>query len=54
MSHSFQMANMFHECIGRVDIISDAENIKNLCKIPYNKKSVSNYYFFLYICKRVI
>lgn len=43
MSFSFQLANMFHECIGKVDIISDAENIKNLCKIPYNKKSVSKY-----------
>ncbi|CAH1725638.1 unnamed protein product [Aphis gossypii] len=38
---SFQMANMFLECIGKEDIVSNAENIKNLCKIPYNKKSVS-------------
>ncbi|XP_025208738.1 uncharacterized protein LOC112604083 [Melanaphis sacchari] len=38
---SFQMASMFLEYIGKVDIISNAENIKNLCKVPYNKKSVS-------------
>ncbi|KAE9522852.1 hypothetical protein AGLY_016749 [Aphis glycines] len=38
---SFQMANMFLQCIGNEDVVSNAENIKNLCKIPYNKKSVS-------------
>lgn len=43
MFFSFQMASMFHECIGKVDIVSDAENIKNLCKIPYNENSVSKY-----------
>jgi len=43
MFFSFQMANTFHECIGKVDIVSDAENIKNLCKIPYSEKSVSKY-----------
>jgi len=38
---------MFREYIGKVDIVSDAENIKNLCKIAYDKKSVSKYNFFL-------
>ncbi|XP_026805826.1 erythroid differentiation-related factor 1-like [Rhopalosiphum maidis] len=38
---SFQMANMNLDCIGNVDIVSDAKNIMNLCKIPYNNKSVS-------------
>jgi len=38
---SFQMANMFLELIGKVDVLSNAENIKNLCKIAYDKKSVS-------------
>eukprot|EP00102_Acyrthosiphon_pisum_P019007 XP_016656217.1 PREDICTED: uncharacterized protein LOC100569960 [Acyrthosiphon pisum] len=38
---SFQIANMFPEYIGKVDIVSNAENIKNLCKIAHDKKSVS-------------
>ncbi|XP_050543387.1 erythroid differentiation-related factor 1 isoform X2 [Daktulosphaira vitifoliae] len=38
---SFQMAHMFPDCIGEVDVISDAENIKRLLKIPYSNKSVS-------------
>lgn len=38
---SFQIANMFPEYIGKVDIVSNAENIKNLCKTAYDKRSVS-------------
>ncbi|KAL4111775.1 hypothetical protein QTP88_015664 [Uroleucon formosanum] len=38
---SFQMAHMFPDCIGEVDVVSDAENIKRLLKIPYSNKSVS-------------
>lgn len=37
---SFQMAHMFPDCIGEVDVVSDAENIKRLLKIPYSNKSV--------------
>jgi len=35
------MAHMFPDCIGEVDVVSDAENIKRLLKIPYSNKSVS-------------
>lgn len=35
------MANMFPDCVGEVDIVSDAENIKNLLKIPYHKGHIS-------------
>ncbi|BET01607.1 Chromosome 10 open reading frame 137 [Nesidiocoris tenuis] len=38
---SFRMANMFPESVGEVDVVSDAENIKKLLKIPYSSKSVS-------------
>lgn len=34
------MAHMFPDCIGEVDVVSDAENIKCLLKIPYSNKSV--------------
>lgn len=34
------MAHMFPDCIGEVDVVSDAENIKRLLKIPYSNKSV--------------
>jgi len=37
---SFQMAHMFPDCIGEVDVVSDAENIKRLLKIPYSNSSV--------------
>uniref|UniRef100_A0A336KHL9 CSON010590 protein n=1 Tax=Culicoides sonorensis TaxID=179676 RepID=A0A336KHL9_CULSO len=37
---SFNMANMFQETIGDVDVISDAENIKRILKLPYSEKSV--------------
>lgn len=32
---------MYPDCVGDVDIISDAENIKKLLKIPYTKSPVS-------------
>lgn len=35
------MAHMFPDCVGDVDIVSDAENIKNLLKMPYNKGHIS-------------
>ncbi|XP_022247753.1 erythroid differentiation-related factor 1-like [Limulus polyphemus] len=38
---SFQMANNFTDCVSEVDVISDAENIKKLLKIPYSKSPIS-------------
>lgn len=38
---SFHLANNFTECVGKVDVISDAENIKKLLKIPYGKCHIS-------------
>lgn len=35
------MAHMFPDCVGEVDIVSDAENIKKLLKIPYCKGHIS-------------
>lgn len=35
------MAHMFPDCVGEVDIVSDAENIKNLLKLPYSKGHIS-------------
>lgn len=32
---------MFLDCVGAVDVVSDAENIKKLLKIPYSKGPVS-------------
>ncbi|CAG5021015.1 unnamed protein product [Parnassius apollo] len=32
---SFRMAHMFPDCVGEVDVISDAECIKKLLKLPY-------------------
>jgi len=32
---------MFPDCVGEVDVVSDAENIKKLLKIPYSKGPVS-------------
>ncbi|XP_040176129.1 erythroid differentiation-related factor 1 [Anopheles arabiensis] len=37
---SFRMANMFPDCVGGVDVVSDSENIKRLLKLPYSRKSV--------------
>lgn len=39
---------MFPEYVGGVDVVSDAENIKNLLKIPYSKKSVCTYYSIMF------
>ncbi|XP_072933711.1 erythroid differentiation-related factor 1 isoform X2 [Epargyreus clarus] len=33
---SFRMAHMFPDCVGEVDVISDAECIKKLLKLPYH------------------
>lgn len=33
------MAHQFPDCIGDVDVVSDAENIKKLLKIPFNSKA---------------
>ncbi|XP_046658386.1 erythroid differentiation-related factor 1 isoform X2 [Homalodisca vitripennis] len=38
---SFRMAHMFPDCMGEVDVVSDAENIKKLLKIPYSRDAVS-------------
>lgn len=39
---SFRLAHMFPDCVvGQVDIVSDAENIKKLLKIPYSRGAVS-------------
>lgn len=38
---SFRMAHMFPDCVGEVDVVSDAENIKKLLKIPYSHGPVS-------------
>lgn len=35
------MAHMFPDCVGEVDVVSDAENIKKLLKIPYSRELVS-------------
>ncbi|XP_012254661.2 erythroid differentiation-related factor 1 [Athalia rosae] len=38
---SFRMAHMFPDCVGEVDVVSDAENIKKLLKLPYSQGLVS-------------
>lgn len=38
---SFRMAHMFPDCVGEVDVVSDAENIKKLLKLPYNRGVIS-------------
>lgn len=38
---SFHMAHMFPDCVGEVDVVSDAENIKKLLKLPYSKGTIS-------------
>lgn len=35
------MAHLFPDCVGEVDVVSDAENIKKLLKIPYSKGHIS-------------
>lgn len=34
------MADLFPDCVGDVDVISDAENIKKLLKLPYSEGPV--------------
>ena len=36
---SFRMGHMFPDCIGEVDVVSSAENIKRLLKMPYTFQS---------------
>lgn len=36
---SFRMAHMFPDCLCEIDVVSTAENIKNLLKLPYSPKS---------------
>lgn len=38
---SFRMAHMFPDCVGEVDVVSDAENIKRLLKMPYHHGVIS-------------
>lgn len=38
---SFRMAHMFPDCVGEVDVVSDAENIKKLLKLAYSSKSTT-------------
>ncbi|XP_034944634.1 erythroid differentiation-related factor 1 [Chelonus insularis] len=38
---SFRMAHMFPDCVGEVDVVSDAENIKKLLKMPYSQGVIS-------------
>ncbi|EDW73295.1 uncharacterized protein Dwil_GK16732 [Drosophila willistoni] len=33
---SFRLGQMFPDCVGEVDVVSDAENIKQLLKLPYS------------------
>lgn len=35
---SFRMAHMFPDCVGEVDVVADAENIKKLLKLPYTSQ----------------
>ncbi|KAH8301127.1 hypothetical protein KR018_002623, partial [Drosophila ironensis] len=36
---SFRLGQMFPDCVGEVDVVSDAENIKQLLKLPYGAQS---------------
>lgn len=36
--YSFRMAHLFPDCVGEVDVIGNAENIKRLLKLPYTPK----------------
>jgi hypothetical protein len=36
---SFRMSNMFPDCVGEVDVVAGAEEIKRLLKLPYSTKS---------------
>lgn len=39
VNSSFRIAHMFPDCLGDLDVVSSAENIKNLLKLPYSSKS---------------
>lgn len=41
MLSSFRMANNFPECVGSVDVIADAENIKKLLLMPFDSGHIS-------------
>lgn len=49
--YSFQMAHMFPDSVGEVDVVSDAENIKKLLKIPYSSSPVSKILIINNNCK---
>lgn len=36
---SFRMAHLFPDCVGEVDVVANAENIKRLLKLPYTTNS---------------
>lgn len=36
---SFRMAHLFPDCVGEVDVVANAENIKRLLKLPYATNS---------------
>lgn len=38
---SFRMAHMFPDCVGEVDVVSEAENIKKLLKMHYSHDVIS-------------
>ena len=50
---SFKMANDFVDSVEDVDVISDAENIKKLLKLPYSNSAISmvvhRYCFMKYV-----
>lgn len=39
LSSSFCMAHLFPDCVGEVDVVANAENIKRLLKLPYAPNS---------------
>lgn len=45
------MADMFPDCVGEVDVVSDAENIKKLLKLPYSRGPVCNYFLIRFILR---
>ena len=55
---SFRMAHMFPDCVGEVDVISDAECIKKLLKLPYQPNGTVSIvflmtFFYKHICSRL-
>lgn len=52
------MAHMFPDCVGEVDVISDAECIKKLLKLPYQPNGTVSIvflmtFFYKHICSRL-